>query len=57
MSELEGAPRVSRMLLPAACDAQQATLARGGVNPRAALLRVQLPGRPDPRGYRDRPWV
>jgi hypothetical protein len=45
------------MLLPAACDAQQATLARGGVNPRAALLRVQLPGRPDPRGYRDRPWV
>jgi hypothetical protein len=55
--ELEGRPRVARMLLPAACDAQQATLARDEVNPRAALLRLQLPGRPDPRGYRDRSWV
>jgi hypothetical protein len=55
--ELEGLPRVARMLLLAACDAQQATLARDGVNPRAALLRLQLPGRPDPRGYRDRSWV
>jgi hypothetical protein len=55
--ELEGAPRVARMLLPAACDAQQATLARDGVNPRAALLRLQLPDRPDPRGYRDWSWV
>jgi hypothetical protein len=55
--ELEGEPRVSRMLLLAACDAQQATLARDEVNPRAALLRLQLPNRPDPRTYRDWSWV
>jgi hypothetical protein len=55
--ELEGAPWVARMLLPAACDAQQATLARDEVNPRAALLRLQLPNRPDPRAYRDWSWV
>jgi hypothetical protein len=55
--ELEGEPRVARMLLPAACDAQQATLARDAVNPRAALLRLQLPNRPDPRSYRDWSWV
>jgi hypothetical protein len=55
--ELEGRPRVARMLLLAACDGQQATLARDGVNPRAALLRLQLPNRPDPRTYRDWSWV
>jgi hypothetical protein len=41
----------------AARDAQQATLARDEVNPRAALLRLQLPNRPDPQAYRDRSWV
>jgi hypothetical protein len=45
------------MLLLAACDAQQATLTRDEVNPRAALLRLQLPNRPDPRVYRDWSWV
>jgi hypothetical protein len=55
--ELEGRPRVARMLLLAACDAQQATLARDEVNPRAAQLRLQLPDTPDPRGYRDWSWV
>jgi hypothetical protein len=55
--ELEGQPRASRMLLLAACDAQQATLTRDEANPRAALLRLQLPNRPDPRAYRDWSWV
>jgi hypothetical protein len=55
--EVEGEPRVSRMLLLAACDAQQATLTRDEVNPRAALLRLQLPNRPDPRAYQDWSWV
>jgi hypothetical protein len=43
---LEGAPRVSPMLLLAACDAQQASLTRDEVHPRAALLRLQPPRSP-----------
>jgi hypothetical protein len=50
-------PRVSPMLRLAACDAQQASFTRDAVNPRAALLRLQLPDRPDPRGYRDWSWA
>jgi hypothetical protein len=55
--ELEGEPRVAKTLLLAACDAQQATLTRDEANPRAALLRLQLPTRPDPRGYTHWSWV
>ncbi|MEU8260393.1 zinc ribbon domain-containing protein [Micromonospora sp. NPDC048999] len=55
--ELEGVPRVARMLLLAACDRQQATIERGDIDPGRVLLRVQLPLRPDPRGYRDWTWV
>jgi len=45
------------MLLLAACDRQQATLERSQADPGRAVLRVQLPARPDPRGYRDWSWV
>ncbi|MGW6494746.1 zinc ribbon domain-containing protein [Nonomuraea angiospora] len=55
--ELEGAPRVARMLLLAACDRQQATIERSEADPRRALLRVQLPTRPDPRSYAEWTWV
>ncbi|MCW3818505.1 zinc ribbon domain-containing protein [Micromonospora sp. DR5-3] len=55
--ELEGVPRVARMLLLAACDRQQATIERGDTDPRRVLLRLQLPTRPDPRSYRDWTWV
>ncbi|MGW5668940.1 zinc ribbon domain-containing protein, partial [Micromonospora sp. NPDC003776] len=55
--ELEGVPKVSRMLLLAACDRQQATIERGDTDPGRVLLRLQLPVRPDPRGYRDWTWV
>ncbi|MEU5725644.1 zinc ribbon domain-containing protein [Micromonospora sp. NPDC047738] len=55
--ELEGAPRIPRMLLLAACDRQQATIERSDTDPTKALLRLQLPTRPDPRGYRDWTWV
>ncbi|MGW5667623.1 zinc ribbon domain-containing protein, partial [Micromonospora sp. NPDC003776] len=55
--ELEGPPRVPRMLLLAACDRQQATIERGDTDPGRVLLRLQLPTRPDPRGYRDWTWV
>ncbi|MFG3691445.1 hypothetical protein, partial [Micromonospora sp. NPDC047740] len=55
--ELEGAPRIPRMLLLAACDQQQATIERSDTDPARALLRLQLPTRPDPRGYRDWTWV
>ncbi|SCF27795.1 hypothetical protein GA0074695_5086 [Micromonospora viridifaciens] len=55
--ELEGIPRVPRMLLLAACDRQQATIERNDTDPARALLRMQLPTRPDPRGYRDWTWV
>ncbi|MFE9690125.1 zinc ribbon domain-containing protein, partial [Micromonospora sp. NPDC005806] len=55
--ELEGAPRVARMLLLAACDRQQATIERSEADAGRALLRLQLPTRPDPRAYRDWTWV
>jgi IS605 OrfB family transposase len=45
------------MLILAACDRQQAVLERHETDPRRALLRLQLPSRPDPRGYRDWGWV
>jgi hypothetical protein len=57
LADLEGPPGVAGMLLLAACDRQQATIERSAADPRRALLRVQLPVRPDPRGYRDWAWV
>ncbi|MFF7020820.1 zinc ribbon domain-containing protein [Streptomyces klenkii] len=54
--ELEAAPRPARMLLLSACDGQQATIERTDV-PGRALLRLQLPTRPDPRSYKDWTWV
>ncbi|MFC3574273.1 zinc ribbon domain-containing protein [Streptomyces yaanensis] len=54
--ELERAPNVARMMLLSACDGQQATIARCD-DPGRALLRLQLPTRPDPRSYRDWTWV
>ncbi|GLY91454.1 transposase [Actinoallomurus iriomotensis] len=54
--ELEPAPRVARMLLLAACDGQQATIERCDDGHRA-LLRLQLPTRPDPRKYAHWTWV
>ncbi|QOV36941.1 transposase [Streptomyces ferrugineus] len=54
--ELESAPDAARMLLLSACDGQQATIARAD-DPGRALLRLQLPTRPDPRSYRDWTWV
>ncbi|MEU5726454.1 zinc ribbon domain-containing protein [Micromonospora sp. NPDC047738] len=55
--ELEGVPRIPRMLLLAACDRQQAIIERSDTDPGRALLRLQLPSRPDPRTYRDWTWV
>ncbi|MFU8851416.1 zinc ribbon domain-containing protein [Micromonospora sp. SL1-18] len=55
--ELEGAARVPRMLLLAACDRQQATIERCDTDPGRVLLRVQLPTRADPRSYSDWTWV
>lgn len=55
--DLESAPRAAPVLLLSACDRQQATLQRHETDPRRALLRVQLPVRPDPRSYRDWTWV
>ncbi|MFE9203381.1 zinc ribbon domain-containing protein [Micromonospora sp. NPDC007230] len=55
--ELEGVPRIPRMLLLAACDRQQAIIERSDTDPTRALLRLQLPTRPDPRTYRDWTWV
>ncbi|MFF2518960.1 hypothetical protein [Streptomyces sp. NPDC058086] len=54
--ELEAAPRMARMLLLSACDGQQATIECGDEAGRA-LLRLQLPTRPDPQSYRDWTWV
>ncbi|MFF4347464.1 zinc ribbon domain-containing protein [Streptomyces sp. NPDC001530] len=54
--EVEAAPRLGRMLLLSACDGQQATIERAD-EPGRALLRVQLPTRPDPRSYADWRWV
>ncbi|MGW8767268.1 hypothetical protein ACWGN5_32740 [Streptomyces sp. NPDC055815] len=53
---LEPEPRTARMLLLAACDGQQATIERSDDGQRA-LLRLQLPTRPDPRTYADWTWV
>ncbi|MGW1910187.1 zinc ribbon domain-containing protein [Streptomyces sp. NPDC002076] len=55
--ELEPTPRVTAMLLLAACDGQQATIERSQLEPTKALLRLQLPTRPDPQAYRDWTWV
>ncbi|MFC3999965.1 zinc ribbon domain-containing protein [Nocardiopsis sediminis] len=55
--ELEPAPRVARMLLLAACDAQQATVERSTAEPTKALLRLRLPTRPDPQAYGHWTWV
>jgi hypothetical protein len=55
--ELEGTPKIPRMLLLAACDGQQATIERSETDPARALLRLQLPTRPDPQAYRDWTWV
>ncbi|MEU5724365.1 zinc ribbon domain-containing protein [Micromonospora sp. NPDC047738] len=55
--ELEGVPRIPRMLLLAACDRQQAIIERSDTDPGRALLRLQLPSRPDPQTYRDWTWV
>ncbi|WP_433176226.1 zinc ribbon domain-containing protein [Actinoallomurus sp. CA-150999] len=55
--QLEEAPRAARMLVLAAVDRQQATLERAEDDPARALLRVQLPIRPDPRSYADWAWV
>src|SRR5262245_6649253 len=55
--ELEGAPRAARLLLLAACDGQQATIERSETDTGQALLRLQLPTRPDPATYRDWTWV
>jgi transposase-like protein len=55
--EMEPAPPVARMLLLSACDRQQATIERHDSDPGRALLRLQLPDRPDPKSYRDWTWV
>jgi IS605 OrfB family transposase len=57
VTELEAAPAVPAMLILAACDRQQAAIERHETDPRRALLRLQLPSRPDPRGYSDWGWV
>ncbi|MER6999291.1 zinc ribbon domain-containing protein [Streptomyces sp. NPDC000410] len=54
--EAEGTPAIARMLLLSACDGQQATIERAG-EPGRALLRLQLPTRPDPASYGDWTWV
>ncbi|MFE0130222.1 zinc ribbon domain-containing protein [Streptomyces sp. NPDC059037] len=54
--EVEAAPRTAHMLLLSACDGQQATIERAD-EPGRALLRLQLPTRPDPRSYTDWTWV
>ncbi|MGH3248248.1 MAG: zinc ribbon domain-containing protein, partial [Trebonia sp.] len=55
--DLEPPPRATGILILAACDRQQATLERHETDPRRALLRVQLPLRPDPGSYPDWSWV
>ncbi|MFD8632954.1 zinc ribbon domain-containing protein [Streptomyces sp. NPDC059533] len=54
--EAEKAPTAARMLLLSACDGQQATIERTD-EPGRALLRLQLPTRPDPQTYKDWTWV
>ncbi|GAA4622310.1 hypothetical protein GCM10023196_013970 [Actinoallomurus vinaceus] len=55
--DLEDPPNAARMLVLAAVDRQQATLERADDDPARALLRLQLPVRPDPRSYADWTWV
>jgi hypothetical protein len=55
--DLEEPPAAARMLLLSACDRQQAAIERCPADPRRAVLRLQLPVRPDPRGHRDWTWV
>jgi IS605 OrfB family transposase len=57
VTEMEAPPRVPANLNLAACDKQQASVERHEADPRRALLRLQLPGRPDPRGHGDWSWV
>jgi len=57
VTELEKTPQVPAILILAAVDRQQAVLERYEAAPRRALLRLQLPARPDPRGYADWSWV
>ncbi|MEU6324362.1 transposase, partial [Streptomyces sp. NPDC047009] len=45
--ELEPSSGIARMLLLSACDGQQASIERAD-EPGRALLRLQLPSRPDP---------
>ncbi|MFE2585911.1 transposase, partial [Streptomyces sp. NPDC059378] len=54
---LEGAPRVARLLLLAACDGQQASIERSVTEPTKVLLRLQLPTRPGPQKYAHWSWV
>ncbi|MFJ9105544.1 zinc ribbon domain-containing protein [Streptomyces sp. NPDC102405] len=54
--ELEPPPRMARTLLLSACDGQQATIERTD-SPGHAILRLQLPTRPDPSSHRDWVWV
>lgn len=54
--ELEAAPHTARVLLLSACDGQQAAIERADEGGRA-LLRLQLPTRPDPASYKDWTWV
>jgi hypothetical protein len=55
--EMEAPPAAAGVLPLAACDRQQATLERSAPDLGWAMLRLQLPVRPDPRGYRDWTWV
>lgn len=55
--ELEDPPGSARLLLLAACDKQQATVERSESCPGSALLRLQLPVRPDPQSHHDWTWV
>ena len=57
VTELEAPPRVPAVLILAAAGRQERVLERHESDPRRALLRLQLPVRPDPRSYRDWSWV
>jgi hypothetical protein len=54
---LEAPPQVPGMLILAACDRQQAVIDRHESDSRRALLRLQLPVRPEPHGYKDWTWA
>jgi IS605 OrfB family transposase len=57
VTELEAPPQAPAIPILAACDRQQAVIERHEAGPRRALLRLQLPVCPDPRGYGDWSWV